>query len=87
VRLLDPPLHEFLPDHEELIVKQAKGEITDASASCCRGRVLARVEPDARHAWLPARHLKPGLYRMQVRALMQAAVTRKRAVATRSSRS
>src|SRR5262249_32391323 len=24
-----PPLHEFLPDHEELIVKQAKGEITD----------------------------------------------------------
>src|SRR5689334_1618525 len=29
IRLLDPPLHEFLPDHEELIVKQAKGEITE----------------------------------------------------------
>jgi len=25
IRLLDPPLHEFLPDHDELIVKQAKG--------------------------------------------------------------
>ena len=57
VRLLDPPLHEFLPDHEELIVKQAKGEIDRRRAqAAARGRVLARVEPDARHARLPPRH-------------------------------
>ena len=57
VRLLDPPLHEFLPDHEELIVKQAKGELTDGRAeAAARVGALARVEPDARHARLPARH-------------------------------
>src|ERR1044071_1751081 len=32
VRLLDPPLHEFLPDHEELIVKEALGTLSDADA-------------------------------------------------------
>ena len=57
VRLLDPPLHEFLPDHEELIVKQAKGELTEARAeAAARVGALAGVEPDARHARLPARH-------------------------------
>ena len=29
VRLLDPPLHEFLPSIEELVVAQAKGELDD----------------------------------------------------------
>ena len=29
VRLLDPPLHEFLPDIEELLVRDAKGELDD----------------------------------------------------------
>ena len=57
MRLLDPPLHEFLPDHEELIVKQAKGEIDRGRDEAAEGvGVLARVEPDARHARLPARH-------------------------------
>ncbi len=27
IRLLDPPLHEFLPDVEELLVRDAKGEL------------------------------------------------------------
>ena len=34
VRLLDPPLHEFLPDIEELLVRDAKGELDG------EGRVL-----------------------------------------------
>ena len=38
VRLLDPPLHEFLPDHEELIVKEALGTITEQER-----KLLARV--------------------------------------------
>ncbi len=35
VRLLDPPLHEFLPDHDELIVKQAKGELERGARPSC----------------------------------------------------
>ncbi len=56
IRLLDPPLHEFLPDRTELAVKvavaEARGE-TGAEAgrrpqAAGRGGTAARVEPDAR---------------------------------------
>ena len=78
VRLLDPPLHEFLPDVEELLVRDAKGELDDA------GRKLLA----AAQAWREANPMlgtrgcrlgiiKPGLYRMQVKALLEAAVERK----------
>ena len=78
VRLLDPPLHEFLPDVEELLVKEAKSGL-DATES----RLLAAAE-----AWREVNPmlgtrgcrlgiLKPGLYRMQVRALVEAAIERK----------
>ena len=80
VRLLDPPLHEFLPDHEELIVKQAKGEITDAELKLLHASELWRESnPMLGTRGCRLGIVKPGLYRMQVRALMQAAVTRKRA--------
>jgi pyruvate,orthophosphate dikinase len=80
VRLLDPPLHEFLPDVEELLVRDAKGELDDA------GRKLLA----AAQAWREANPMlgtrgcrlgiiKPGLYRMQVKALLEAAVERKMA--------
>ncbi|MGH8904332.1 MAG: pyruvate, phosphate dikinase [Egibacteraceae bacterium] len=80
VRLLDPPLHEFLPDVEELLVRQARGELDED------GHVLLR----AARAWQEANPMlgtrgcrlgivKPGLYRMQVRALMEAAVERRQA--------
>src|SRR5260370_27950291 len=36
VRLLDPPLHEFLPDVDELLVKRAKEGLTDAEAKLLR---------------------------------------------------
>ncbi|MEX1143923.1 MAG: putative PEP-binding protein, partial [Acidimicrobiia bacterium] len=80
VRLLDPPLHEFLPDIEELIVSDARGELDE------KGRVLLH----AAHQWREANPmlgtrgvrlgvLKPGLYRTQVRALLEAAAERKAA--------
>jgi pyruvate, orthophosphate dikinase len=83
VRLLDPPLHEFLPDIEELLVADAKGELDPAGP-----RLLA-----AARAWQEANPMlgtrgcrlgiiKPGLYKMQVRALMEAAVERVRAGGT-----
>jgi pyruvate,orthophosphate dikinase len=80
VRLLDPPLHEFLPDHEELIVKQAKGEITDRELKLLHASELWRESnPMLGTRGCRLGIIKPGLYRMQVRALMQAAVTRRRA--------
>ena len=46
IRLLDPPLHEFLPPLEEATDERMRSRI----------KALHRVEPDARHARLPARH-------------------------------
>ncbi|MDQ1456305.1 MAG: pyruvate, orthophosphate dikinase [Actinomycetota bacterium] len=80
VRLLDPPLHEFLPDHEELIVKQAKGEITEKELKLLHAAELWRESnPMLGTRGCRLGIIKPGLYRMQVRALMQAVVTRRRA--------
>ncbi|MDQ1385676.1 MAG: pyruvate, orthophosphate dikinase, partial [Actinomycetota bacterium] len=80
VRLLDPPLHEFLPDHEELIVKQAKGEITERELKLLHASELWRESnPMLGTRGCRLGIIKPGLYRMQVRALMQAAVTRRAA--------
>jgi pyruvate,orthophosphate dikinase len=80
VRLLDPPLHEFLPDHEELIVKQAKGEITGDELKLLHAAELWRESnPMLGTRGCRLGIIKPGLYRMQVRALMQAAVTRRAA--------
>jgi pyruvate,orthophosphate dikinase len=80
VRLLDPPLHEFLPDHEELIVKQAKGEATAEDLKLLHAAELWReANPMLGTRGCRLGIIKPGLYRMQVRALMQAAVTRKKA--------
>ncbi len=80
IRLLDPPLHEFLPDHDELIVKQAKGELTDVETKLLAAAEFWRES----NPMLGTRGsrlgiLKPGLYTMQTRALIQAAVTRKQA--------
>ena len=77
IRLLDPPLHEFLPDVEELLVRDARGQLDD------KGRKLLA----AAQAWREANPMlgtrgcrlgivKPGLYRMQVKALLEAAVER-----------
>jgi pyruvate, orthophosphate dikinase len=78
VRLLDPPLHEFLPDVEELLVRGAKGELDD------EGRKLLAAAQSWREAnpMLGTRGcrlgiVKPGLYRMQVKALLEAAIERK----------
>jgi pyruvate,orthophosphate dikinase len=78
VRLLDPPLHEFLPDVEELLVKQAKEGLNDAESKLLRAAEFWReANPMLGTRGCRLGILKPGLYRMQVRALMQAAVTRR----------
>ncbi len=75
VRLLDPPLHEFLPSVEELRVKAA----TEGSLSAREEKELAAAESWAEHNPMIGTRgvrlgvVKPGLYSMQVRALMAAA--------------
>jgi pyruvate,orthophosphate dikinase len=80
VRLLDPPLHEFLPDIEELVVAQAKGEL-DAKGEklLAAARSWQEVNPMLGTRGCRLGILKPGLYRMQVRSLMEAAAERKQA--------
>ena len=98
VRLLDPPLHEFLPNHVDLAVR-SRSRRGDARRCATRSRrarrgVLAKV--DELHETNPMLGLrgvrlgivKPGLYAMQVRAIVEAACDRVgRPAATRRSRS
>jgi pyruvate,orthophosphate dikinase len=80
VRLLDPPLHEFLPNIEEMIEKEARGELTDDDEVLFHAaRAWQESNPMLGTRGCRLGILKPGLYRMQVRALMQAACERKAA--------
>lgn len=74
IRLLDPPLHEFLPSVEELKIKQATSTLTEQEE-----RELEAAETWAEHNPMIGTRgvrlgvIKPGLYAMQVRALLDAA--------------
>ena len=76
VRLLDPPLHEFLPSVEELKVKQAGSGLSKSE----RAELKAAEEWAEHNPMIGTRGvrlgvIKPGLYAMQVRALMAAAAS------------
>src|SRR4051794_9665727 len=78
IRLLDPPLHEFLPDLEDLVAKEARGELTDQDKVLyTAARMWHEFNPMLGTRGCRLGIVKPGLYRMQVRALMQAACRRK----------
>jgi pyruvate, orthophosphate dikinase len=80
VRLLDPPLHEFLPDTEELAIKQATEGLSAEEEELLRAaRAWQEVNPMLGTRGCRLGVIKPGLYTMQVRALMEAAVERKQA--------
>ncbi len=81
IRLLDPPLHEFLPKREELMVEIAQLELTgnDGAKLEEKRRLLARVEE--LHEFNPMLGLRgcrlgitmPEITRMQARAIIEAA--------------
>ncbi len=81
IRLLDPPLHEFLPKREELMVEVTKMELLRADRSIIeeRRRLLERVEE--LHEFNPMLGLRgcrlgimyPEISRMQARAIFEAA--------------
>ncbi len=77
VRLLDPPLHEFLPSTHELAVKQATVELTlEERALFDAARLWEEANPMLGTRGVRLAVIKPGLYAMQVRALMEAALQR-----------
>jgi pyruvate,orthophosphate dikinase len=77
VRLLDPPLHEFLPRTEELAIKAATQGLTAEERELFRAaEVWHEFNPMLGTRGVRLGVLKPGLYAMQVRALMEAAAER-----------
>jgi pyruvate,orthophosphate dikinase len=81
IRLIDPPLHEFLPDRTELAVKIARAAQPDPHDQ----ELLAAVErTHEQNPMLGLRGVRlglavPGLMAMQVRAIAEAVVERLRA--------
>ena len=74
VRLLDPPLHEFLPSAEELRIKQATTGLSKTEkAELKAAEEWAEHNPMIGTRGVRLGVVKPGLYAMQVRALMAAA--------------
>jgi pyruvate,orthophosphate dikinase len=81
IRLLDPPLHEFLPHREDLMVEIARLELTGGNQAAIeeKRRLLARVEE--LHEFNPMLGLRgcrlgitmPEITRMQTRAIIEAA--------------
>ena len=77
VRLLDPPLHEFLPDTGELAIKEATVGLTaEEQALFEAAKQWHEFNPMLGTRGVRLGVIKPGLYAMQVRALMEAAVER-----------
>jgi pyruvate,orthophosphate dikinase len=86
VRLLDPPLHEFLPKREDLLVQIAKLEITKPKSPKLKElhKILQRVEE--LHETNPMLGLRgcrlgiafPEITEMQARAIFEAAVAVKK---------
>ncbi|CAN5464971.1 pyruvate, phosphate dikinase [soil metagenome] len=77
VRLLDPPLHEFLPDVEELVVKEATSGLSDEERELLEAaRDWQEANPMLGTRGVRLGVVKPGLYAMQVRALVEAAADR-----------
>ncbi|MGH9166196.1 MAG: putative PEP-binding protein, partial [Acidimicrobiales bacterium] len=77
IRLLDPPLHEFLPSTQELAVKAATVGLSEEEARLYEAaRQWHEFNPMLGTRGVRLGVVKPGLYAMQVRALMEAAVDR-----------
>ncbi|NMB40982.1 MAG: pyruvate, phosphate dikinase [Firmicutes bacterium] len=83
IRLLDPPLHEFLPNLEELMVEVActkeRGEIGESlrekESLLKKVRNLTEFNPMLGHRGCRLGLVFPEIYRMQVRAICQAVVS------------
>jgi len=73
IRLLDPPLHEFLPHTEADVVAVAEATGLDAGKLMRRAQELHEVNPMLGHRGCRLGVSYPEIYEMQVRAIMEAA--------------
>ena len=83
IRLLDPPLHEFIPNAEELAkeVERARieesGELEELEGTLNRVHELAETNPMLGTRGVRLAILHPEIYEMQVRAIVRAALALK----------
>jgi len=74
IRLLDPPLHEFLPHSAEDLKSVAEATGLDADKLLRRARDLQETNPMLGHRGCRLGVSYPEIYEMQVRAIFEAAV-------------
>jgi phosphoenolpyruvate-protein kinase (PTS system EI component) len=73
VRLLDPPLHEFLPDFTDLVAAEARGALDDDGRhELAAVRRLHEVNPMLGTRGVRLGIVRRGVYEMQIRALCRA---------------
>lgn len=72
IRLLDPPLHEFLPHSEGDIASVAEATGLSASALIARARDLDESNPMLGHRGCRLGISYPEIYEMQARAILEA---------------
>jgi len=73
IRLLDPPLHEFLPHTDEEIQAMVEATGLNGDKLRVRARELAETNPMLGHRGCRLGVSFPEIYEMQVRAIMEAA--------------
>ena len=74
IRLLDPPLHEFLPHGEAELAEVAEALGTDVEAMRRRAAELAEANPMLGHRGCRLGITYPEIYEMQARAIFEAAL-------------
>jgi pyruvate,orthophosphate dikinase len=74
IRLLDPPLHEFLPHKDSEIAEVAVSLGADVAAMQRRAADLSEANPMLGHRGCRLGLTYPEIYEMQVRAIFEAAV-------------
>ena len=74
VRLLDPPLHEFIPQSDEDMDALAAAQGLDAAKLKRRARELHETNPMLGHRGCRLGVAYPEIYEMQVRAVLEAAL-------------
>jgi len=74
IRLLDPPLHEFLPHKDEEIAEVARAAGSDPAKLRARAIALHESNPMLGHRGVRLGITYPEIYEMQVRAILEAAL-------------
>src|SRR5215471_160450 len=74
IRLLDPPLHEFIPHTEDEIADVAKAAGVEPSKLRSRAIALAEANPMLGHRGCRLGITYPEIYEMQARAIFEAAL-------------